>query len=208
MKIRAKNNKLSLTKTKNMSNLFNRLQEGDKEALKEVFEMYYDLVFNYINSRIQNYHDAQDLTSETFIAFFQSVKNFQGNSSIKNYLFGIIKNKIKDYLKAKKLDYNTVLFSDLPFDLNDESNDLKMLGAQNRFSKFSKVLDYIIKALTPRYAAVLNLRYKQMYTTIETARKLNISLNNLKVLEHRAIKKAALIWRQLDNDVKKKFISK
>lgn len=187
--------------------LIRNAQNGDKEALKQIFEIYYDFVFFFIKSRIQSYHDAQDLTSDVFMALFENIKMYKGTASFKNYLFGIVKNKLKDYLKSKKLAYDTLLFSDIPFELNDTFTNTTQ-RPKNRKIKLRKAINYIMNIINPRYATILNLIYNHAYSRLEIARKLNLSLNNLKVLEHRAIKKAIFIWSNLDKNVKAKLLSK
>lgn len=187
--------------------LIKKAQYGDKEALKQIFEIYYDFVFFFIKSRIQSYHDAQDLASDVFMALFENIKMYKGTASFKNYLFGIIKNKLKDYLKNKKLAHNTLLFSDLPFELNDTLTNIPQ-RSKNKQIRLRKAINYIMNIINPRYATILNLIYNHAYSRLEIARKLNLSLNNLKVLEHRAIRKAIFIWSNLDRNVKAKLLSK
>lgn len=42
---------------------------------------------------------SEDLVQDTFLAAIKSQKNFKGDSEIKTWLFGILKNKIADYFR-------------------------------------------------------------------------------------------------------------
>ena len=49
---------------------------------------------------------------DSFVAFFEKLRDFRGQSSLKTYLFSIARNKTIDYIRKKKI--KKVLFSALP----------------------------------------------------------------------------------------------
>src|SRR6516165_7142061 len=60
-----------------------------------------DYLFKYALSRLRDTARAEDLVQETFLAALKGAREFQGRSSEKSWLVGILKNKIYDcYRKA------------------------------------------------------------------------------------------------------------
>ncbi len=62
-------------------------------------ETYEKLVFTVCYRLVGNYHDAQNLTQDTFIAAFNHIDEMDG-SNIKGWLIRIASNKSKDLLKS------------------------------------------------------------------------------------------------------------
>lgn len=59
----------------------------------EWVDAYADSLFNYANLRVNDVDLAKDLVQDTFIAGLNSIANFKGESSIKTWLFSILKRK-------------------------------------------------------------------------------------------------------------------
>jgi RNA polymerase sigma-70 factor, ECF subfamily len=59
-------------------------------------------------------------------------------------------------------------------------------------------VDALLRRLPDNYRRVLELRFLQRLTVAETAREMGISHGNAKVLQYRALRKAALIGDQVD----------
>src|SRR3974390_2563609 len=78
-----------------------------------------DYLFKYALSRLRDPAKAEDVIQETFLAALKGAKDFQGRSSEKSWLVGILKNKICDsYRKASR----ETSFTDLEF-YSDEEGD-------------------------------------------------------------------------------------
>jgi RNA polymerase sigma-70 factor (ECF subfamily) len=135
----------------------------------------------------------------------EGIHKFKGQSSFKNYIFGITKNKIRDYIKNKYKAGSYVLQSNLDENLF-ENITVEEVDTSYR-NRLRKVLGKVYNVMKPRYAKVLDLRYNQMNSVGETAQKLGISENNVKVIQHRAIKEAKHIWDNLDEKERKKYFN-
>lgn len=189
-----------------INELVKKAQEGDKVALEQIYKHFFNQVYYYVYSRINSYHDTQEVTSDVFLSMVEGIKKFRGQSSFKNYIFGITKNKIRDYIKNKykTSDYiqesyfEDQLFEQLASEEKDNTYKIKLRNA----------LNYIYKMINPRYAQVLNLRFNKMNTVEETASELGVSVNNVKVIQHRAIKQAEKIWQNLSDDIKSKLLKR
>src|SRR5215470_3247631 len=78
-----------------------------------------DYLFKYALSRLRDPARAEDMVQETFLAALKGGKDFQGRSSEKSWLVGILKNKICDsYRKASR----ETLFTNLEFYSDEEAD--------------------------------------------------------------------------------------
>lgn len=193
-------------KNQEIQKLVKKAQNGEKEALEKLYNTFFNQIYYYIYSRINSLHDTQEITSDVFLSMVEGIKKYKGQSSFKNYIFGIAKNKIRDYIKNKYKSSDYVLqsyFEDQAFDqLIEEKPD------RTHRNKLREALEFIAKMLNPRYAQVLDLRFNKMNSVEETAQELGISSNNVKVIQHRAIRQAEKIWNGLNDELKTKLLQK
>jgi len=66
---------------------------------KEWIEAYGDYLFRYAIMRVRNRETAEDLVQETMLAAVKGFNNFEGRSTIKTWLVGILKNKVIDHIR-------------------------------------------------------------------------------------------------------------
>lgn len=183
-----------------------KAQKGDKSALEKLYNHFFNQIYFYVYSRVSSLHDTQEITSEIFLSIVENISEFRGDSSFKNYIFGIAKNKIFNYIREKYQMSDFILesyFADQSFD--------KIIQEEPDFSyrnKLIKAFKLVLQSLNPRYAKVLDLRFNQKNSVQETAQILGISDNNVKVIQFRAIKQAGKVWQNLNADIKQKLLKR
>ena len=47
--------------------LVDRAQRGEREALEELYLLHFDRIYSYLHMSVGNRHDAEDLTTQTFL---------------------------------------------------------------------------------------------------------------------------------------------
>ncbi|PLZ91379.1 MULTISPECIES: RNA polymerase sigma factor [Fischerella] len=75
-------------------------------------------------SRVGNVHDAQDLTTQTFLAAQEAIANFRGRSKFTTWLMGVASRKTADHFRRQR--------ATLPFSY------LKPMNASTNFSQNPK----------------------------------------------------------------------
>ncbi len=65
-------------------------------------DRYGDLLFRFALQRVGDPSAAEDLVQETFLAALRAKERFQGRSSEKTWLFGILKHKIVDHYRRQR----------------------------------------------------------------------------------------------------------
>ncbi len=207
METRYRDSLLSNMNSKQVNALVQKAQQGDKDALEALYSNFFNQIYYYVYSRVNDQHYAQEITSDTFLSLVEGIHKYEGKSSFKNYLFGICKNKLRDYIRNKYKSSDFVLesnFADNTFDhvATEEVEDLDEVLYRE---KIRKVLDKIKKSMKKRYAVVLDLRFNQMNSVEETAKMLNLTPNNVKVIQHRAIKQAKSIWDEMSQEERDRY---
>ena len=67
-------------------------QKGSREAFQELFNRYKNRIFSIAYDRLKSREDAEDITQETFVKAYFSLKNFRGEASMNTWLCRIVYN--------------------------------------------------------------------------------------------------------------------
>ncbi|MFM8322555.1 MAG: RNA polymerase sigma factor [Chloroflexota bacterium] len=123
---------------------------GRPEAFAELYERHYERVYRYHVLRTGSRQDAQDLTTQTFLAALEGVRTFRRSGSFRAWLLGIARNQAAMFYRqayrkpAGALDEAAPDPSPPPEVLAGQRLDLERAGRA-------------IGNLTPDQAAAINL---------------------------------------------------
>lgn len=73
-----------------------RLRSGDEDAYDRLVNEYSGGIYSMLLRLTENAEDAGDLTQETFMNAFRSIKKFRGESSVKTWLYRIAINRSRN----------------------------------------------------------------------------------------------------------------
>ena len=90
--------------------LISRCQQGDQEALKEIYDKYHKKVYRIAYGVVRQREEALDIVQEVFIKLFRSIKNFKGRSHFFTYLYRMVMNTAIDH--ARKMGKQPLLSLD------------------------------------------------------------------------------------------------
>ncbi len=163
---------------------------------------YGDDLFRFASVRLRNVSAAEDLVQETFLAALKARDGFRGQSSEKNWLLGILKNKIADYFRqaareATPSTSNEFLESqEALLHLSDSASEHWTHGITPKEwaapemsldrQEFWDTLQNCSAKLPKNIARVYAMRELDETGTDEICSRLNISPANLWVILHRA----------------------
>jgi len=77
--------------------MISRCQQGDQEALKEIFDQYHKKVYRIAYGVVRQREEALDVVQEVFIKLLRSIKNFKGRSHFYTYLYRMVMNTAIDH---------------------------------------------------------------------------------------------------------------
>lgn len=172
-----------------MDELKTKIQEainGNQSAYKYLLDKYWEDIYRFQKSRINNQNDAEDITIQTFSKAFDNLKQYNFKYDFKNWLLMISKQVYIDYQRKKKhhlisIDKEKNKVFQIPD--NELTAEDKMILEQNLLE-----LKKNINQLKPHYRKVIELRYFHDLTYNEIAEKINEPLNNVKIKLLRARK--------------------
>jgi RNA polymerase sigma-70 factor (ECF subfamily) len=78
-----------------------RLRQGDREALRTMYEKHRDDLLRLAAGLLRNKTDAEDVVHEVFIAFVQNAGHFSLTGSLKGYLAVCVANKARNVNRAR-----------------------------------------------------------------------------------------------------------
>ncbi len=159
--------------------------EGKQSAFDYLLNRYWNDVFRFQKSRINNQNDAEDITIQTFAKAFDNLKQYNPKYDFKNWLLMISKQVYIDSQRKKKHDFVSIKEESEVFQLPD-----KELTAEDQMILEQKLLQVkqAINRLKPHYKEVLELRFFHDLSYKEIAEQLGEPLNNVKVKIMRARK--------------------
>src|SRR5438270_13893365 len=83
--------------------LVDRAQQGDRGALEELYLLHFDRIYSYLHMSVGNRHDAEDLTTQTFLKMLESIGKFRWRAApFSAWLFRIAHNLAMDHFRATK----------------------------------------------------------------------------------------------------------
>jgi RNA polymerase sigma-70 factor (ECF subfamily) len=160
-------------------------------------DAYGDNLFQFALMRVHDQTLAEDLVQDTLLAAFKGRHTFQGRSSEKTWLIGILKNKILDYFRKKYREQPTDSIeatADRVADQFNEKNAWKVGPAewtvnpdsQYEQQEFMEVMHQCLSTLPGRLAKLFVLREMEGFSTEKICKALDITATNSWVMLHRA----------------------
>ena len=149
-------------------------RQGDEQAFKELINRHESRVASTVMGMLGNCPEAEDVGQETFIRFYNSLKNFRGDASVGTYLTRIAINLSINELK-KRQRKSKIFFRNL----SNEDFDIPDYNNQNQSDDQKEIVQRAIQKLEPKFRSVIVLRLIDGYSTAETAEILKLPIGTV-----------------------------
>jgi RNA polymerase sigma-70 factor (ECF subfamily) len=162
--------------------LVERAQRGDRSALEELYLLHFDRIYGYLHLSVGNRHDAEDLTTQTFLRMLEAIGRFRWRSApFSAWLFRIAHNLAMDHFRAGR---RVQAEEDVPEPLGAEESSaeeqaLDSLGQAGMLE--------LIQRLSADQRQVLTLKFLFGFANAEVAGILGKTEGAVKSLQHRAL---------------------
>ncbi|WP_245614028.1 RNA polymerase sigma factor [Actinokineospora inagensis] len=140
-----------------------------------------DRVYRLVFSRVGNRADAEDLTAEVFLRALRPLRLSASVGEVRTYLVATARTVLAGHWR-RTLGREVTTF--------DDERDIAEAVPELIDSRARDRAEHILSALPDRYATVLRLRFLQGCSLKEAAAELGVTVANLKVLQHRAVRRA------------------
>lgn len=159
--------------------LISKSQEGDQDAFGQIYTTYSQQIFNFLLSKLSHKQTAEDLVQTVFVKAWTNIKRYQPRSSAKfsTWLFQIANFTLIDHWRTRKSSV----------EISEVENLVQFAQNPQMYEEYGYLWE-AIRRLPLTYQTVLDLRFKQDQSVIETAKAMKKSQISVRVLQHRALK--------------------
>ena len=168
------------------------------ESFEKLVEDHYDRLFRAALFMSGDRETAEELVQDCFLAAGESLATFQERSSVYTWLYGILLNKFRKWLRKRG---GTVSLQQMAEKSEGDSALLAADGIQplQRLEReeMAQQVQKAIRELSPRHRSALTLRYVEELSYEEISATLGCSIGTVKSRIHYALKKVAHQLRQI-----------
>jgi RNA polymerase sigma-70 factor (ECF subfamily) len=171
-------------------------RRGESAALVTLYRRYVAEVYGFAMNNVGNAQDAEDITGETFARVVDNLDAFRGEATFRTWLYAIARNQVRDHFRRNgrhptvELDPSRV--AEAGTDATVETGPAT--ASAGHWTALGRT---VLDRLPENYRRVLTLRILEERSVRETAAILATSEGNVKVLQHRALKRAAEVAQTL-----------
>ena len=168
--------------TDRIRELVERAQRGDRSALEELYLLHFDRIYSYLHMSVGSRHDAEDLTTQTFVKMLEAIGGFRWRlAPFSAWLFRIAHNLAMDHFRASRRcqPEEEIVESLQGEESSAEDEALASLGQASMLE--------LIERLSPDQRQVLTLKFVFRFSNGEVASILDKSEGAVKSLQHRAL---------------------
>ncbi len=162
------------------------LQAGSHEAYAYLLATFQHPVFNLISHILEDYADAADVLQEVFIKVFKGIRNFNGESSLKTWIYRIAVHEASNHRRSWFRRHWRE-----PYSLDDEDSPSAVATAQAAASdrdpyqvleqaEREEVVTRALASLAPPYRTVVVLREVEGLAYEEIAEVLGLAEGTVK----------------------------
>src|SRR5215467_3591928 len=158
-----------------------------QQEFQKFYQEHLGLIYRFVHSQVGNREEAEDLTSQIFLNVVSSIDHERSRLSMKKWLYLIARSIIADYWRAhyrlpkSSLDELLEAGWEGPAEVEVTASSS---GAEARVER-------LLQELPEKYREVLKCRFLLKLSLKATALKMGVSEANVKVLQFRALKRAA-----------------
>jgi RNA polymerase sigma-70 factor (ECF subfamily) len=168
--------------TTDLRRLVELAQQGDREALEGLYLHHFDRIYSYLHLSVGNRHDAEDLTTQTFLKMLEAIGRFRWKTApFSAWLFRIAHNLAMDHFRATKRwqPEEEVPEPEGSEESSAEEAALQSIGRRSMLE--------LIEKLSHEQKQVLTLKFVFNFSNGEAATILGKTEGAVKSLQHRAL---------------------
>jgi RNA polymerase sigma factor (sigma-70 family) len=146
-------------------------------------------IYRLMYSKVGNQPDAEDLTSQVFLGGLPHLRPGASGGEIHRYLLATARTALADHWRRRLGVQVTTLdeeMVDAGENAGDEAHDSSRLHRVQR----------VLAGLPANYRSILELRFLSGCSVRDAATRMGISVGNAKVLQYRALRRAAELGRE------------
>jgi len=167
--------------------IIHRAQQGDAEAVTQLYQTYVERIHRYIAVRVNNTADAEDLTAEVFVTMVEGLSSYRDTGApFEAWLYRIAYARIIDHRRRQNRRQHDMISEDMQ---SDTPQPEQTIVAEQEYAKIRAAL----AQLSDDDQTILILRFVERKSHQEVADTLNKTVTAVKSAQHRALTRLAKI---------------
>ncbi len=148
-----------------------QIAKGNESAFRELFDLFFPLITQFVFSLIKSKDAATDITDDIFIRLWNKRTEIEKIENLKVYLYKAAKNASLNYISRSAGRNVHEPFDDISVQLKDESNPEQMMITAEMARKIIEA----VNSLPPRCKIIFKLVREDGLKYKEVAEILNLS---------------------------------
>ncbi|MCB0652569.1 MAG: RNA polymerase sigma factor [Saprospiraceae bacterium] len=163
--------------------LLNSIVKGDRDAFRQLYELFSDKVYNTAISYTQNVPDAEEVTQDVFTNIFRNASKFKGEAALSTWIYRITVNTSLNHIKSKKrfsfLSFGSPSMDEPDFDhpgilLEKKENArtlFKVINSLPANQKTAFILSFVEGLSRQEVADIMEMNLKAVESLLQRAKK-------------------------------------
>ncbi|HEX2997069.1 MAG TPA: sigma-70 family RNA polymerase sigma factor [Anaerolineales bacterium] len=135
--------------------------QNDPAAFGRLYDRYVQPIYRYVYSRVGSAHEAEDITSQTFMAAYEALARYRERGQFSAWLFRIARSKMNDHFRRNRRE--------VPLEVAGEILEREdALGVLIRAEELSRIR-FLVNHLNEEEQELIRLRYVAGLSFLEIA---------------------------------------
>lgn len=173
--------------------ILKKIKEGDIKAFESIFKLYYSPLCLYATSITGQEEVAEEIVQELFYIFWKEKESLPILRSIKNYLYGAVRNRSLQYLEHRQVRQRyqqTVMAEESPETESDTPQD------QLEYKELKNLINRALGKLPERRLRIFQMHRFEGKKYTEIAIQLSLSV---KTVEAEMTKALYTLRKEIEN---------
>lgn len=164
-----------------------KILAGDKSGLREIYDAYLSYIYQIVYGVVGRKEDAEDITSDFFIKFWQNADKYRAGTGHKGYLATMARNMAIDHMRKFKRE----IIDDFTVTEDEEVSIKEPVSEDNVEAEVIEdmSLTEALNTLKPAEKQIIDMKVLSEMTFAEIAQTLNIPMGTVTWRYREAIKK-------------------
>jgi RNA polymerase sigma-70 factor (ECF subfamily) len=161
------------------ADLIRRARQGEPSAFDQLILRHADALYRLARVLVGNSEDAEDVVQETYLGAVKGLDRFQGRSTVKTWLTGILLRQARDLRRRRRVRRTTSI--ETYNGANSDDNGSDRLAGPPTDAIHARRLDVtqMLSCLTEEHREVLTLRELNGHTYEEIAELLSLPVGTV-----------------------------
>ncbi len=163
--------------------LIERLRQGDENALKLIYDLYWEPLFIYAFNLLKKREVSEDIIQEVFIKIWEKRNSLQIKTTLKGYLFTCVLHKVYDTFRKDNGVFSAAVFENFDKKIQNANPESKLI-----YKELEAQIHTAVNLLPEKCKAVFVLSRENQLSHKEISKQLNISTKSVEAYITKALK--------------------